>query len=71
MGFLLYLLPLLLLVIGPLLAYYCYRGLSNPLAGFDSIGTGFSRVGNWAGIVLGIAAVFWAIWRVYQLFSQP
>jgi hypothetical protein len=71
MGFLLYVLPVLLLIIGPLVSYNCYRKLSDPLAGFDSTSTGFARIGNWAGIVLGIVAVLWAIWSVYRLFSQP
>lgn len=71
MSFLLYLLPVVLLVIGPLVAYFCYRKLSDPLAGFDATSAGFARTGNWAGVVLGIAAVLWAIWRIYQLFSQP
>lgn len=71
MQFLLYVLPAVVLIIGPLLAYNCFRALRDPLKGFDKTSSGFARVGNWAGIVLGIGAVLWALWRIFQLFTQP
>jgi len=71
MQFLLYVLPVLLLVLAPLLAFNCYKAIKDPLESFDKTSGSFSRVGNWAGIVLSVAAVLWALWRLYQLFFAP
>ena len=71
MHFLLYVLPLVLLVLGPLLAINCFKAIKDPLETFDKTSGSFARVGNWAGIVLGSAAVLWALWRLYQLFFGP
>jgi ABC-type Co2+ transport system permease subunit len=68
---LLYVLPVLLLILGPLVAYYCYKRLNDPMESFDATSGAFAKYGNWAGIALGAVAVLWAIWRIYQLFSQP
>ena len=66
-----YLLPALVLIIGLLLAYNCFKGIRDPLKGFDKTNSSFARVGSWAGIVLGGAGVLWALWRLYQLITLP
>jgi hypothetical protein len=66
----LYAWPLLFIVLGPLLAYNCLKALRAGEGMYDRDSTNYMLVGNWFGVLLGLAATAWSAWRLYQIISS-
>jgi hypothetical protein len=61
----LYAWPLLFIILGPLLAFNCLKALREREGMYDQESTNYMLVGNWAGVVLGLAAA-WSPQRLYR-----
>jgi hypothetical protein len=62
--------PLLLLVLGPAFVYSAWRS-ARAREGTCGGGSGaYTTVINWLGVLVGLAATLWAVWRLWHIVGE-
>lgn len=68
-GLYLYGWPLLLIILGPLMALNCLKALREREGMYDQENSNYMLLANWAGVLIGFGAAAWSAWRLYRIFS--
>ncbi|MBN2082339.1 hypothetical protein JW859_09050 [bacterium] len=61
--------PFLAIVIGPLFVWNCVKALAGREGMYDEGNTSYMIIMNYLGIILGIGAFGWGVWRLYQIIA--
>ena len=67
---LMFALPFLLLVLGPVFVYSVLKSARAGEGVYDRGSSAYMSAMNWLGVLIGVAATAWAVWRVYYIVRE-